>query len=572
MQRPRDINELKKLHSENRHHVLLHHDPISYRYAQYEGHLFNDICETDVRDGSRGYTPSYQSEMFCHNNPGFLDMHEKYLKRLTAEVPYDGIQVDDMCDYGGLATCCCKYCRDRFLKDYGHELPPFGDTGFWGDTAGHPLYWGNYENPVFRDWLRMRVDSIADHVKMVKRVVGNKPLMTCCSNTGPIILNSVALNLERMADSLDMVMLENCGFTVDSVNWMRVDAEALQQKDIAEKMGHAPAIALSYTIYKAGGYLGWCLSRFWGVCNWSSTLTGRLEYEPDDAMEIHEIIGPYNNWEIRYSDLNYTNSHDITDVRLASNLFCRENGWRDNNGIEHWDKVSEWSRVLLEHNLGYRIVRKDELSDAKALRQENSPIILDGVGCISDAQYHAILEYLEQGGAAWIKLPFGTHDEKGFKRSSPLSDGLSAEKYPGLLIIDTESRTKAIDNLIASGKISPRIRQIAGDKGWTARLRVYGENTVLHIMNRVPEAVPHPEVKDCETKVPVLMDIEYSGSSNCLEYIIEFSGIGKPWEMPVIMSPELGGEKRTVKLERISDTCIKVNIDLTGVKVYGVIQ
>ena len=27
-------------------------------------------------------------------------------------------------------------------------------------------------------------------------------------------------------------------------------------------MGNAPAIALSYTVYDIGGYLGWCLSRF----------------------------------------------------------------------------------------------------------------------------------------------------------------------------------------------------------------------------------------------------------------------------------------------------------------------
>jgi len=572
VERPQDMNELKKLHSENRHHVLLHHDSVSAKYAQYEGHMFNDICEVDVRDGSRGYSRSYQAEMFCHNNPDFLDMHKKYLERLVAEVPFDGIQVDDMCDYGGLATCGCKYCRDRFLKDYGHELPPFGDVGFWGDTAGHPLYWGNYENPVFRDWLRMRVNSIADHIKMVKKVIGDRPLMTCCSNTGPVFLNSIGLNLERLTDNLDLVMLENCGFTVDSVNWCRMDAEALQQKDIAEKMGHAPAIALSYTIYKAGGYLGWCLSRFWGVANWSSTLIGKLEDEPQDTMEIHEIISPFNNWEIRHSDLDYINSCDVTEVRLASNLLCRENGWRDNSGIEHWDKVSEWSSALLDHNLGYRIVRKEELSDTDTLKQETSPLILDGVGCISDAQYNAILEYLAQGGIAWLVLPFGTHDDKGFKRSIPLSDELLAGDYPGLVIIDAKSRTQALDNLIASGWIVPRIKQVAGDKRWAARLRIYQNNIVLHIMNRALKAVPHPETKDSETKVPVLLDMESSSSSNYLEYIMEFNGIGKPWKNTVIMSPELGDEKRAVKLEIISDTCVKLYIDLSGIKVYGVIQ
>ena len=102
VQRPRDEEEFHKLHRNHRHHVLLFHDPIAAKHAQYEGHRFQDICEVDVRDGSRGYAAQYQMEAFCHNNPGFLDMHVKYLKRLLAEVPIDAIEVDDMCDYVGL--------------------------------------------------------------------------------------------------------------------------------------------------------------------------------------------------------------------------------------------------------------------------------------------------------------------------------------------------------------------------------------------------------------------------------------------------------------------------------------
>lgn len=151
-----------------RHHVLLFHDPIAAEYAQYEGHYFKDICEVDIRDGSRGYSRQYQMETFCHNNPAFLDMHAKYLQRLMKEVPLDGIEVDDMCNYAGLTTCGCKYCRSRFKKDYGHEIPPFGEKSFWGDTSKPMLLWGNYGNPVFRDWLRTKTDAIVDYVKMVK--------------------------------------------------------------------------------------------------------------------------------------------------------------------------------------------------------------------------------------------------------------------------------------------------------------------------------------------------------------------------------------------------------------------
>ncbi len=58
-------------------------------------------------------------------------MHQKYLQRLLKEVPIDGIEVDDMGNYPEPTTCGCKYCRERFKKDYGHEIPPFDEKSFW---------------------------------------------------------------------------------------------------------------------------------------------------------------------------------------------------------------------------------------------------------------------------------------------------------------------------------------------------------------------------------------------------------------------------------------------------------
>lgn len=129
-------------------------------------------------------------------------MHAKYLKRLLSEVPIDAIEVDDMCDYVGLAACGCRYCRERFKRDYDREIPPFDDKRFWGDTSKPMLSWGNYENPAFRDFIQMKTDGIVDHVKLVKSVVGNLPLMSCCSSTGPITLNAISLDLEKCLPTL----------------------------------------------------------------------------------------------------------------------------------------------------------------------------------------------------------------------------------------------------------------------------------------------------------------------------------------------------------------------------------
>jgi hypothetical protein len=569
VERPRGEAEFRKLHREQRHHTLLFHDPIAAETAQYEGYLFKNICEVDLRDGSRGYAAQYQMEAFCHNNPDFIDMHTKYLKRLMKDAPIDLIEVDDMCDYAGLATCGCSHCRERFSRDYGHEIPPFGEKSFWGDVTKPMLYWGNYENPVFRDWIKMKAEIVADHVKHVKSIVGNMPLLTCCSSTGPIVLNSIALNLEKMAPHLDMFMLENVGTNVRSIDWIKMDAEALQQKDIARQRNNAPAIALSYTIYEPGGYLGWALSRFWGVANWSSTLNQRLEEDPPDSMDIENIIGPVNNWEKDYSNLDYRKSNDFTEVRLVSSSLCRDNGYRYDDGTEQWDRVRNWSQEFVGNNTGYRIIRSDELSDSEALLSEKTPLIMDGIGCVSDAQFKSIKTYLSKGGKAWLRLPFGTHDEKGIQRKVPCSEGLKAGKYKNLVILESDPISDTIKILTSKGILKPVIRQVSGDQGWAVRIHINDNKPVFHFLNTAMIAVPHPTIKD-NGGIPILKNIDSAIKNN--QIILELDTNRIPVKSMSLLSPEIKGDQRKAVITESGKGSCRIKIDLDGIKVYAVAQ
>jgi hypothetical protein len=486
-----------------------------------------------------------------------------------SEVPMDGIEVDDMCDYAGLTTCGCSFCRDRFRKEYGHEIPQFGETSFWGDTSKDMFLWGNYENPVFRDWINMKADSVAGHLKMIKSIISNKPLMTCCSSSGPTSLNVISLNLERMSPYLDFFMLENCGINVRSADWVRMDAEAMHQKDIAQKRDDAPAMALSYTIYDKGGYLGWCLSRFWGVANWSSTLNQRLEEDPEDAMEIETIINPVNNWELRNSNLNYRDGIDLVEVRLVNSRYCRENGWRGEDGLEQWDRVTAWTNNLVNNNIGYRFVRCEELSDPDALCKEKTPLILDGLGCVSDRQFNAIKTYLSQRGTAWLALPFGTHDEKGFRRPIPLSVALLKSGFKNLMLIDPATTSDQIEKLTLKGTFHPALTQLTGDKRWAARVRFYNEEPVIHFMNRALVAVPHPSVKDTGG-IPIIKDLESDIENNKLVYRININKITVA--KLSVLSPELGEEIRDADIRFVKKGFAEININLGGVKVYATVQ
>lgn len=566
--RPRNDADLRYLNKYERHAVLLYPDPVAADYLQYEGHFYKDLFEIDLRNGRHGYAKQYQFEAFCHNNPGFLDMHRQYLLRLMKDVPFDGIEVDDMCSYPANTTCGCRYCRDRFKKDYGHTIPEFSDRSFFGDTAKEMLYWGNYENPAFRDWLRMKSDSVRDHVQMIKSVVGDKPLMTCCSSAGPIVLNAVALDLEKMAPHLDFFMLENVGTNIDNINWVPMDAEALLQKDIAAKRGNAPAIALSYALSAKGAYFGWGLARFWGVSNWSSTLNGRLEEDPPDAMEMEDVISHSNNWEKTYSNLDYRKGTDLVETRLVNNGLCRENGWRDDKGYEHWDRSKAWSQQLVKNNVGYRFVRAGELADAAALCNENTPLIMDGVGCVSDAQLSAITKYLSEGGVAWMALPFGTHDEKGRKRTIAFSDIVMKERYKHLTITETALHSEPLKKILAAGKFSPVLQQVKGDKGWVARIRTYNGKPVIHFMNSALLAVPGA-INDL-SGIPLIKDILSSVKNNQLVFQINNSKLTLP--ALTVLSPELESSKRSVTIVQTDKIYTSLQIDLSGIAMYAVAQ
>ncbi len=569
VERPRGKDELIQLHKNQRHHVLLFHDPLAADHAQYEGHLFNDLCQVDLRSGGRGYAKQYQMEAFCHNNPAFWDMHQKYLQRLLREVPLDGIEVDDMCDYAGLVVCGCRYCRERFQQEYGRDLPPLEDAAFWGDTSSpDERSWGNYENPAFREWIQMKAVSVADHLRRVKETVGDKPLMTCCSSSGPMLLNALALNLERMSPWLDFFMLENCGINVNSVEWVRMDAEALHQKDIAGKKNYAPAMALSYTIYEKGAYLGWCLSRFWGVANWSSTLNQRLEEDPADRAEIENLVGRYNNWEIDHSNWNYRDGVDLVEVRLVNSRYCRENGWRRQDGQEQWDQAAAWSAFLVKANIGYRFVRCEELADPVALCSESTPLILDSLGCVSDAQWQAIKTFLSRGGMVWLRLPFGTHDERGYKRKTPLSDVLLTARYKNLILIPPAGASNPVDDLVERKAFRPVLQQVDGDRSWAARIRFYRNQPVIHLLNTGLIAVPHPDIND-GAGVPVLKDVDALAGTGVVTYRIDTEKF--PLSALLLKSPEIDGERK-VDIRRSRDHQAIVHIDLTGVKMYAVMQ
>lgn len=581
--RPNSESERMRYHTHQRHHVDLYPDMIAAKTAGYAGYKFRDLCEVDLVHGGPAYTPIYQAELLCHNNPNFLAMHASYLKRLFSEVPLDGIQADDMCVYNYFRSCGCEFCRDRFRKEYGHELPPLSDVSFWGETSGelelskqtpgNPKTWGNYENQAFRDWVQMRYTMPVNHLKMIKEIIGpEKVLMTCCSKSSPEVLNAMAMSNEGNIETCDWILLENCGLGADTVNWQKTEPEAILQKSIAGSKSGGPADAMicSYTVYDEGAYLGWALARYWGVVNWISTLTTGLIEWPKDAKEEAALISPYNNWELQHGF--HDEETDILNARIAFLRANRDCGRRDADGTEYWQRPQRWAQAFMKRNIGYRFVISNELEDSNASLDDLSPIVFDGCECVSDIEYTSIKKRLDAGCNIIIVTPFGTHTERGASRPRTLLDQLIEEGYDrSITVIGQDWRPELVDELIDAGQIVPSIKIEGKNESWSASLRTTERGLTIHLLNHDLEGIENPTLFDRWGRERVLDDIRSIASEHPLKIEIRVPNMGAYTPIASKMiSPELANERQVHILARTDDE-LTLEVDMSDIRLYATI-
>lgn len=198
---------------EEMRHVMLHsgpHIPFSpSREAaatwEYQGKKLNDWRMIDVRTGKVLYYPQYASEGFCYRNPDFVEAYCDYAKKLVSDTGIDGLAAEDPVHYMHMNSCGCPHCRAELKKRTGIDLPSVEDASFWG----------NWENPAWREWIELRYESGKEFFeKLMPALPEGFTVTTCGANSAAATTTASASDASRfVAGGSNYVHMELSGNT-----------------------------------------------------------------------------------------------------------------------------------------------------------------------------------------------------------------------------------------------------------------------------------------------------------------------------------------------------------------------
>ena len=401
--RPRNREEALDIWRRNRHHISFYPSRENAATWEFEGSHLNEWRMQDVEKGGPVFVPAYTAEQFCMNHPGFRKGYAAYVKKLLADTGVDGLMSDDMLFYADWRACSCQFCRDRFHSEYDHDLPPISDTNFWG----------NRRSQAFRDWIKMRFQTPADFLAVVKKSLPeNFPLLTCCSSSDNFYLPGFGMSYQDFIQNCNHVMLEMVGQT-PAIEGTWDDRVPSQLLHLAIARTHdAPCFGLGYGFFPDTAFFIWAVNKFLGSYCWFSTVKGRLNGTPAEVAALaddSELVGEGFNWEKMHPELFRGDAATDTAV-----FFSRST--RDFYSQVIGDYCVDYNVSCL--NLSRSNLPCEVVTEIPAFGKIRC-LLLSSVMCLSLPQRGQIAKFINAGGMVIATGPCGHYDEWGNLAAKP---------------------------------------------------------------------------------------------------------------------------------------------------------
>lgn len=137
-----------------------------------------------------------------------------------------------------------------------------------------------------------------------------------------------------------------------------------------------------------------------------------------------------------------------------------------------------------------------------------------------------------------------------------------------VLVIDPELGPAILAELTRKQAFAPRLRQISGPTGWSARLRLHGQRLCLHLLNANLQGEPHPTILGGRGE-QILYRINAEPAREPLVLEVDCAGLPS-LAHATLDSPDLPAA-RPVIIESAGNERLRLTLNLEGIRLYAMV-
>ncbi len=385
---------------EEMRHVILHsgpHLPFSPSWEaaatwEFNGSKLNDWRMIDVETRDVLWYPQYASEGFCIRNPAFIEAYKLYLKRLISETGIKGISADDPMHFMHYRSCACPHCQAEFKRRTGLVLPRTTDLGFWG----------NWENPAWKEWIDMRFDAAVNFFSELKPVFPKDfRVTTCGANSASAKANSTASDARSFLAGCNYVNMEMSGntppykhdpMTNNTPVATRMTNASHHQAAAREK--NVRCFSTGFAFVEETANMVWAVNKMLDSDAWISTLKDRLglpEHILKTLPDETDIVGHAFGFEKEHPDLFC--GKQVGQLGVYFSYETRKHSFFGNLMKGYYKDYQTTLRLLFSKGVSPHTV-----FDFPKSADEYPVIVLPSAALMTDAERADMDRYLQNGG------------------------------------------------------------------------------------------------------------------------------------------------------------------------------
>ena len=351
--------------------------------------------------------PEGARDSICFNSP-YGELLPHFCVEVVRDVGFDGLWFDGATwSFHGAGVpyppgCGCAFCRERFRRDTGHELPGRID----------------WDSRVFREWVNWRYEVLMGVLRrIVAAVHAVSPGATICYNDYRRRVGSsgngwtTAIPMRRLG--LDILMSgELDGFPGQADVQMKIQAAYACARGVESwwpLCDHWYAwVPDTQPLSAVQAALG-CISAGGVGCTGVGVPPKQMTYV---LREMQRAAAPR---------MPYVGGETVQYAAIVASQQTMDFYGRD-RPAPVWDGIHGANELLRHAHLQSSVVFDDDLEAAELGR---CPVVLLGdMACMSRSQAEEVMRYVEAGGVIVACHRVGELDEMGYEHERPVLDGL----------------------------------------------------------------------------------------------------------------------------------------------------